>query len=72
MGVRNLYGYTIDELATGIVRADSIEDAREKVKVAYKAHSDCYDEQRDNISVWKLDENSWFEDNPDVIEIMEH
>lgn len=36
MGVRNLYGYTIDELATGIVRADSIEDAREKVKVVIK------------------------------------
>lgn len=59
-------------MATGIVRADSIDDAREKVKVAYKAHSDCYDEQRDNISIWELDENSWFEDNPDVIEIMEH
>lgn len=47
MGVKNLYGYTVDALATGIVRADSIEDAREKVKVAYKAHSDCYDEQEE-------------------------
>ena len=72
MGIKNLYGYAVDKLATGIVRADSIEDARKKVKVAYKAHSYCFDEQRDNISVWKLDENSWFEDNPDVIEIMEN
>jgi len=72
MGVKNLYGYTVDALATGIVRADNIEDAREKVKAAYKAYSDCYDEQRDNISVWKLDENSWFADNPDVIEIMNY
>lgn len=36
MGVRNLYGYTIDALATGIVRADSIEDAREKLKLLIK------------------------------------
>lgn len=72
MVVKNLYGYTVDALATGIVRADNIENAREIVKAAYKAHSDCYDEQRDNISVWKLDENSWFADNPDVIEIMNH
>jgi hypothetical protein len=70
--INKIYRYTIDELATGIVMADNIEDAREKVEAAYKAHNDCYDEQRDNISIWKLDENSWFADHPDVIEIMEH
>ena len=72
--INKIYRYPIDELATGIVIGDNIEDARKKVESAYKAHNDCYDEQRDNISisVWKLDENSWFADHPDVIEIMEH
>lgn len=44
--INKIYRYTIDELATGIVMADNIEDAREKVEAAYKAHNDCYDEQR--------------------------
>lgn len=36
MSVKNLYGYTVDALATGIVRADSIDDAREKLKLLIK------------------------------------
>lgn len=35
MDITNLYAYRIDELAVGIVKAESYEDAREKVKAAY-------------------------------------
>lgn len=46
MDNKNLYGYTVDALATDIVSAYSEEDAREKVNASYKVHNDCYDEQR--------------------------
>ena len=32
LDITNLYAYRIEELAVGIVRAESYEDAREKVK----------------------------------------
>lgn len=38
MDIKRLYGYSVQDLATGIVLADSVEEAREKVKAAYKAH----------------------------------
>ena len=34
MDITNLYVYRIDELTVGIVKAESYEDAREKVKAA--------------------------------------
>jgi hypothetical protein len=38
MDITNLYAYRIDELAIGMVKAESYEDAREKVKTAYLKH----------------------------------
>lgn len=70
MDITNLYAYRIDELAIGMVKAESYEDAREKVKTAYLKHNDCFNSERDFIELKKIVENdSWFSDNPDVIEI---
>ncbi len=63
MDIKRLYGYSVQELVIGIVLADSVEEAREKVKAAYKGLSDT-----ECIEIWKLDENLW---SPDVIEIMD-
>jgi hypothetical protein len=70
MDITNLYVYRIEELAVGIVKAESYEDAREKVKAAYLKHNDCFNSERDFVELEKIAENdSWFGDNPDVIEI---
>lgn len=72
LDIINLYAYRIEELAVGIVKANSYEDAREKVKAAYLEHSDEYDPERDCIELKEITENdSWFSDNPDVVEVDE-
>ena len=43
LDITNLYAYRIEELAVGIVKAESYEDARERVKAAYLKHNDCFD-----------------------------
>ena len=41
-----------------------------KVKAAYLKHNDCFDSEIDFIELKKIVKNdSWFSDNPDVIEI---
>lgn len=72
MNVKRLYGYSVKDLATAIVIADSVEEAREKVKTAYNAHSNEFNAKTDWIEIWKLDENSWFEDHPDVLEVLDY
>lgn len=72
LDITNLYAYRIEELAVGIVKAESYEDAREKVKTAYLKHNDCFDHERDFIELKEIAENdSWFSDNPDVVEVDE-
>ena len=72
LDITNLYAYRIEELAVGIVKAESYEDAREKVKAAYLEHNDCFDSERDFIELKEIAENdSWFSDNPDVVEVDE-
>ena len=51
LDITNLYAYRIEELAVGIVKAESYEDAREKVKAAYLKHNDCFDLERDVIEL---------------------
>lgn len=70
MDIANLYAYRIDELAVGMVKAESYKDAREKVKAAYLKHNDHFDSEIDFIELKKIVENdSWFSDNPNVIEV---
>lgn len=72
LDITNLYAYRIEELAVGIVKAESYEDAREKVKAAYLKHNDCFDLERDVVEIKEIEENdSWFSDHPDVAEIDE-
>ena len=59
-------------MAVGIVKAESYEDAREKVKAVYLKYNDCFDFERDFIELKEIAENdSWFSDNPDVVEVDE-
>ena len=51
LDITNLYAYRIEELAVGIVKAESYEDAREKVKAVYLKHNDCFDSERDFIEL---------------------
>lgn len=70
LNIEGLYGYRIEHLAIGIVKAKSYDDAREKVKIAYLKHSNEYNPECDFIELKEIAENdSWFSDNPDVIEI---
>lgn len=55
LDITNLYAYRIEELAVGIVKAESYEDAREKVKMAYLKHNDCFDLERDVVEIEKFD-----------------
>ena len=71
LDITNLYAYRIEELAVGIVKAESYEDAREKVKAAYLKHNDCFDLERDVVEIKEIAEDSWFSDNPDVVEVDE-
>ena len=72
LDITNLYAYRIKELAVGIVKADSYEDAREKVKMAYLKHNDCFVSERDFIEIKEIaEDDTWFSDNPDVVEVDE-
>ena len=42
------------------------------MKAAYLRHNDCFDPERDFIDLEEIAENdSWFSDNPDVVEVDE-
>ena len=70
LNIEWLYGYRIEHLAIGIVKAKSYDYAREKVKTAYLKHSNEYNPECDFIELKEISENdTWFIDNPDVIEI---
>ena len=72
LDITTLYAYRIEELAVGIVKAESYEDAREKVKAAYLKHNDCFDLERDVVEIKEIaEDDSWFSDHPDVVEIDE-
>lgn len=71
MDLKNLYCYEIKDLAMGIVKANSKEEAKKKVYNAYSEHDEYFDPVNDNIEIFEIEEDSWFSDNPDVLEIKE-
>ncbi len=71
MELKGLYGYQIEDLAIGIVKANCEKEARRKVYEAYTKHNYCFDTWNDDVAIWKIDKDSWFKDNPDVLEISE-
>lgn len=69
MNVKDLYGYRKGCSIIGIVKANSEEDARRKVYEAYNNHVDSFDSYNDEIEIWKIIEDPWFNEEPDVLEI---
>lgn len=42
------------------------------MKAAYLKHNDCFDSERDVIELNEIaEDDSWFSDNPDVVEVDE-
>lgn len=65
-----LFSYSLSDRGTGIVIADSTEEAKQKVRDAYKNHGG-YENGNMNgvdINIWELYQKP-FDDAPDVLEI---
>lgn len=70
MKLKELYIYRIEDIAIGIVKADSEENAREMVINAYLQHYREFDPEYATIQIDNVLENgNAFEDFPDVVEI---
>lgn len=65
-----LFSYSLSDGGTGIVIADSSEEAEQKVRAAYERHGGYENGNMDgiNVSVWELYQKP-FNDAPDVLEI---
>ena len=63
---KKYFAYQIEDGGCGLVTANNATEAEQKVREAYKVHSYL----SDTTDVW-IDEPSWFEDFPDVIEVGE-
>lgn len=68
--LKNGYGYSIDHSGTGvgIVLAENEKDARAKIIKSYMKHGYIEDSFVD-LEIWKLDNNCFFADSPDILEI---
>lgn len=68
----NLFVYVIDSDIYGIVSATDEEEAAKKVMNAYIDHGGTeFDPECVNIKIIPFEENSRFEDHPDVTELPE-
>lgn len=34
-------------------------------------YNDCFDPYSDDVETWKIREDTWFNNNPDVLEVLE-
>jgi len=64
--LNELYIYKIPDLAIGVVKANSENEAIEKVSSAYSKHNTCFN---DNEIIIIRTDNCWFSDSPDVFEV---
>lgn len=64
----NYWCYVLEQDGVGIVRANNLDEARQKVKDAYTKHSD--DPFTEEINIYEIYQKP-FDDAPDVIEICE-
>lgn len=72
MDINNLYIYEVYGQSRGIVYAKNKKDAELKVREAYRKHDTGWWDQNRTVNIWSVHENnSWFLDCPDVIEISE-
>ena len=70
--MEDIYLYEIFGDTWGIVKANSKEEAEQKVRAAYKKHDSGYSEYT-LVTIRSKDEepNCWFADSPDVLEVWE-
>ena len=64
----NFYLYQVDDGGAGIVEADTEEAAKIKVAFSYHKHGQP-DVHSQDVEVFKIDSESYFEDCPSVIEL---
>lgn len=67
--MEGLFLYEILGEAWGVVKAENKEEAEQKVREAYKKHDTSFDEYVPIIITSKEEENCWFSDSPDVLEV---
>ena len=61
--------YVLDNDTYGVVKANTEDEAKQKVKEAYTKHGGYESEiTEDMIEIENMD-NHWFSDSPDVIEV---
>ena len=65
----NVWLYEVLGESWGVVKATTREEAERKVRDAYKKHDTCYNEDTSVIIKSKDEDNTWFTDCPDVIEV---
>lgn len=65
-----LWSYTLEDGGTGLVIADTVEEAEEKVRAAYSKHGGYENGKCDvKIYIWDMFKDSFFPDFPDVLEV---
>lgn len=67
--MENLWLYEMFGEAWGVVKAENKEEAEQKVRDAYKKHDSSFDEYHPIIIKAYNEENNWFADSPDVLEV---
>lgn len=65
-----LFQYKLDDGGSGIVIAETMEDAEKKVIEAYKKHGG-EDDYTPTVYLWEFMDGHYFEDCPDVLELPE-
>ena len=66
--MEDIWLYEVLGISWGIVKADTEEEAEQKVREAYKKHSINFDEYIP-IIIRPKTESNWFADCPDVLEV---
>lgn len=63
--------YTLEDGGTGIVVADTVEEAEQKVRAAYSEHGGYENGNLDSIriDIWEMYGDRYFPDHPDILEI---
>lgn len=67
--MENIWLYEILGESWGVVIAENKQAAEEKVREAYKKHDSSYNENSLVIIKSKDEDNNWFSDSPDVLEV---
>ena len=67
--MENIWLYEIFGESWGVVKAKNKEEAEYKVKEAYRKHDTSFNEHTPIIIKSYNEENNWFPDSPDVLEV---